>query len=103
MQMIPNMLKTFAGKCVDNYSKRRALPKRSGGYFSSAAVISALKGYQTGTEAAQYAHEKGLSLKCAAVESGCLSQEEADTFLDPLMLTDVSRTGRMLLDIVQKK
>ena len=104
MQMIPNMLKTFAGKCVDTIKvNEEHCRKEAEDTLSSAAVISALKGYQTGTEAAQYAHEKGLSLKCAAVESGCLSQEEADTFLDPLMLTDVSRTGRMLLDIVQKK
>lgn len=99
-QIMPNMIETFAVKCVATIrvNKERCL-KEAEDTLSSAAIISALKGYQIGTEVAQYADKKGLSLKKAAVEYGCLKQDEAYKILDPLMLTDVSKTGKLLLDI----
>lgn len=78
------------------------MPERSGGYTFISRIISALKGYQIGTEAAQYAAARGLSLKEAAVACGCLSREEADDLLDPLMLTDVLKTGKLLLEYKDK-
>lgn len=99
-QIMPAMIETFANKCVATIKvNTEHCLKEAEDTLSSAAVISALKGYQTGTQVARYADEKGLSLKEAAVACGCLGQEEAKKLLDPLMLTDVSRTGKMLLDI----
>ncbi len=99
-QLMPEMIKTFAKKCVATIMvNREHCLKEAEATLASAAVVSALKGYQTGTEVAQYADRNGLSLKEAAVACNCLSQEEADRLLDPLMLTDVSKTGKLLLNI----
>ena len=102
-QILPDMIEAFAEKCVKTIKVNieRCL-KEAEDTLSSAAVISALKGYQIGTEAAQYAAAKGLSLKEAAVACGCLSREEADELLDPLMLTDVSKTGKLLFEYKDK-
>ena len=97
------MIAVFAEKCVTTIKvDRERCLKEAEDTLSSAAVISALKGYQTGTEVAQYADAEGLSLKEAAVAYGCLSREEAEKLLDPLMLTDVSKTGKLLLEYKNK-
>lgn len=102
-QILPDMIETFANKCVATIKvDRERCLKEAEDTLSSAAVISALKGYQAGTEVAQYADANGLSLKAAAVAYGCLSREEADELLDPLMLTDVSKTGKLLFEYRNK-
>ncbi len=103
-QIAPDMIETFANKCVDTIKiNREHCRKEAEDTLASAAIISALKGYQVGTEVAQYAAEKDLSLAEAVVECGFLSKDEADALLDPLMLTDISKTGKLLLDIVKGK
>ncbi len=102
-QVSPEMIKTFANKCVSTIVVNREYCQREAEEtLSSAAIISALKGYQIGTEVAQYADKNGLTLKEAVVQCGYMSAEEADQFLDPLMLTDVSKTGKLLLEIDKK-
>lgn len=99
-QMIPEMVTTFAEKCVATIQvNEEHCLKEAENTLASAAVISALRGYQVGTEVAQYADKKGLSMKAAAVEFGCLSKEEAEELLDPLMLTEAEKTGKLFLDI----
>lgn len=102
LQLIPEMVKTFANKCITTIRvNEKYCLKAAEETLSSAAVISALKGYQKGTEVAQYAYKNRLSLRQAALETSCLTQEEADWILDPLALTEVSKTGKMLLQIVK--
>ena len=80
-------------RCLDDAEKSLA----------SAAVVSALIGYKKGTEVAKLASDKDLTIKEAAVLSGYLTKEEAEEFLDPLMLTDVKKSGKLLLDIALKE
>lgn len=99
-QIMPGMIETFAVKCVATIKVNKAhCLEEAERTLSSAAVISALKGYQTGTQVAGYADQNGLTLKEAAAACGCLNEEEAKRLLDPLMLTDVSKTGKLFLDI----
>lgn len=103
-QIIPAMVEVFAEKCVGTIKvNEEHCLKEAEKTLASAAIVSALKGYQVGTEAAQFADKNGLTLKEAAVQCGAFSQEEADELLDPLMLTDVSKTGKLLLEIERQK
>ncbi len=103
-KLLTKAMPLFAHKCVDTIvvNKKRCLDDAEKS-LASAAVVSALIGYKKGTEVAKLASEKDLSIKEAAVLSGYLTKEEAEKFLDPLMLTDVSKSGKLLLDIALKE
>ena len=99
-KLLTNAMPLFAEKCVATIkvNEVRCLEDAEKS-LASAAVVSALLGYKKGTEVAKLASEKNLTIKDAAVLSGYLTREEAEKFLDPLMLTDVKKSGKLLLDI----
>ncbi len=66
-------------------------------------MISALLGYKKGTEVAHLASEKNLTIKEEAVRSGYLTDGQAERLLDPVVLTDSKRSGKLLLDIALKE
>lgn len=66
-------------------------------------MVSALLGYKKGTEVAHLASEKNLTIKEAAVRSGYLTDGQAERLLDPVVLTDSKRSGKLLLDVALKE
>lgn len=103
-QILPPMVQTFAEKCVSTIQVcEEHCRQEACATLSSAAMISAVKGYEAGTAVAQYADRNHLSLKEAAIQCGCLEAEEAEQLLDPLMLTNQEETGRMLLKLETEK
>lgn len=103
-KVLANAMPLFATRCVAtitvNQERCLADAEKS---LASAAVVSALVGYKKGTQVAHLASEKNLTIKEAAVLSGYLTREEAERFLDPVMLTDSRRSGKLLLDISLKE
>ncbi len=103
-KLLTNAMPLFAKKCIETIcvNEKRCLDDAEKS-LASAAVVSALIGYKKGTEVAKLASDKDLTIKEAAVLSGYLTKEEAEEFLDPLMLTDVKKSGKLLLDIALKE
>lgn len=103
-KVLANAMPLFATRCVATISvnQERCLADAEKS-LASAAVVSALLGYKKGTQVAHLAAEKNLTIKEAAVKSGYLTYEEAERFLDPVMLTDSKRSGKLLLDIALKE
>ena len=103
-KVLTKAMPLFAQKCVSTIivNKERCLADAQKS-LASAAVVSALLGYKKGTEVAHLASEKNLTIKEAAVRSGYLTDEQAERLLDPVMLTDSKRSGKLLLDIALKE
>lgn len=103
-KVLANAMPLFATRCVAtitvNQERCLADAEKS---LASAAVVSALVGYKKGTQVAHLASEKNLTIKEAAVLSGYLTREEAERFLDPVMLANAKKSGKLLLDIALKE
>ena len=103
-KLLTNTLGLFAEKCVDTITANKQICSRDAeNSLSIAAVVSAVAGYQKGTEVAKLAAKEGLSIKAAAVKTGVMTQDEADKLLDPLMLTDAKLSGKLLLSLALKE
>lgn len=101
--LLSKTIPVFAQQCVQtirpNAERCRESAERS---LALAAVVSALLGYPKGTEIARYADEHNLSVKESAVELGYMDQSQAELILDPLLLTDVGKSGELLLEFSKK-
>lgn len=99
-KLLSNTLGIFAHQCVETIQANQATCLRDAeASLASAAVVSAVVGYQKGTMVAELAAQEDLSIKEAAVRLGALTAEQAETLLDPMMLTDPDRSGKLLLDL----
>ena len=99
-KLLTNTLGIFAHQCVDTIQANKAICLRDAeASLASAAVVSAVVGYQKGTMVAELAAKEDLSIKEAAVRLGALSAEQAEKLLDPVMLTDPEQSGKLLLDL----
>lgn len=87
----------FADLCVRGIQANEARCKKDAeAALANATVISAVFGYGMGTKVAEAAHATGKTIKETAVELGVFSLEEAERLLDPLMLTDVKQSSKLL-------
>ncbi len=59
-------------------------------------ILSPIFGYQKTVEIAQHALSENKSIKAAAIESGLLSNEEADELLNPMNLTHPVKCSTLL-------
>jgi len=99
-KLLSNTLGLFAHKCVDTIQANKTICKRDAeNSLASAAVVSAVVGYQKATEVAELATKEDISIKEAAIRLNVLDANEADELLDPEMLTDVKRSGKLLLSL----
>lgn len=93
----------FAEKCVAtitvNEKSNLAKAERS---LGTASVASALFGYKSATSIAKYAIEKDIAVKDAIVELGLMDKEQAYHIFDPLTLTDVNISSKLMIDSASK-
>lgn len=90
-------VEAFADKCVStiqlNTGLNRQKAERSLGMASAA---SALFGYKNATKVARYASEHDIPVKDAVVELGLMDREQAYEIFDPLTLTDVKKSSKLM-------
>ena len=99
-KLLSNTLGIFARQCVDTIQANRSTCLRDAeASLASAAVVSAVAGYQKGSQVAKLAAKEDLSIKEAAIRLKVLTPQQAETLLDPVMLTDPERSGKLLLDL----
>ena len=90
-------VEAFADKCVAtiqlNEPLNRQKAERSLGMASAA---SALFGYKNATQVARYASEHDIPVKDAVVQLGLMDREQAYEIFDPLTLTDVKKSSKLM-------
>ena len=88
-RLLSNGAETFATRFVANLEANEATCERQ--VERSLALATALNpaiGYDAAAKVAKTALEKGLSIREAAVQEGYLTEEAADTVVDPLAMTE---------------
>lgn len=103
-QLLSETIPVFAKACVATITadKERCL-RGAELSLAQAVVVSALLGYKTGAKVAQYAADHQLSIKETVIQMGLMEKGKAEELLNPLMLTDVKKSGQVLLDIALAK
>ncbi len=103
-KIIYNTVKPFAKKCVSTIEvNEKENTKKAERSLGMATVLSAMFGYKNATKVAKYASKKDLPIKTAAVELDLLDNEKAEEVFDPLMLTDVKKSSKFMLKMVDLK
>ncbi|MEN6414595.1 MAG: aspartate ammonia-lyase [Veillonellales bacterium] len=87
----------FTDYCISGIKANEAVCKRNAEYsLAISTVIAALFGYETGTKVAKEAYRTGATVKEVALKMGLFTEEEAETLMDPLTLTDPSKSSEIL-------
>ncbi len=93
-QLLSNCLPLLSDKClkgiIPNKEKCRRDAENS---LALSTVIATLFDYQTASLLAQQADRENKSIKQVVLESKLLSEEDAEKYLDPLIMTDPSQFG----------
>ena len=98
-----NTVSAFAEKCVATI-----VPNEAGNTYKVsrsmgiAPAVSALLGYKKATEVANYAKEHNISICDAVVALGFLPRDVAEKVLDPVALTDVHVSSKLLYEHTEK-
>lgn len=103
-EILTGSIRLFAKLCVEgikaNVENCRAGAEST---LANATVISAVFGYETGTQVAKEAYKTGKTVKEVAVSMGVLTEAEAEAMLDPLLLADVKQSSKIIAGKKQKK
>lgn len=102
--LLSGSLETFAEKCVATIQANEPMCKRDAERsLAQAVMVSALLGYKKGTKTAQYAAQNDLTIQDAAVRLGYLKEQDAADLLNPLMMSDVTQSSALLLQLAHEK
>lgn len=91
-----NVLKTF--RYVEIFAKKQAENT-----LALSSIIDTIYGYEVGSKAAKYAYENDVSIKQAVVSLNMMPESLADELLDPLMLTDVTRSVGIIARLIEQQ
>jgi aspartate ammonia-lyase len=86
--LLSNCLPLLASKCIDGIqaNKDKCL-KDAENSLALSTVIATLFDYQTASRLAQQADTENKTIKQVVIESKIMSEQEANQYLDPLMMT----------------
>lgn len=86
-------------KCVRGIEANRDVCRRyAESSIALSTVLNSIHGYQTASKVAKAAYAGNSSVKEVSVEMGLLSREEAERIIDPMLLTDPEKSGRVLME-----
>lgn len=103
-ELLTRSVPLFTQKCVKGIKANRTECRRQAeNTLSLALVISIVYGYEVGVMVAKHAHKNRLSIKEAAISLNILSEELAEELLDPMMLTDASRSVEIINKMAEKQ
>jgi aspartate ammonia-lyase len=95
--LLTRSIPIFTNLCVAGIKANEAVCRKNADHcLAISTVVSALFGYEEGVKVAQEAYRTGATVKEVAVKFGLLSAEEAETLLNPLMLTDQTKSSQIL-------
>ncbi len=96
-QLLKKGIPLFAEKCIKGIVVRKEVCKHQAeNTLALSPVIAAIYGYETGSKVVKYAYKNNLSIKQAVIELNVMTEALAAELLDPLMLTDSSRSAAII-------
>lgn len=102
-QLIDSCTRVFTERCIKSMTANEEVCSRNAANaLALGAVVSAVLGYEKGTEVAKLASEENLTIKEAVLRLGYINEAEADKLIDPLMLCDVEKSGQLFMDILKR-
>ncbi|MEG4501779.1 lyase family protein [Microcoleus sp. F10-C6] len=105
-QLLKKGIPLFAEKCIKGIVVRKDVCQHQAeNTLALSPVIAAIYGYETGSKVVKYAYKNNLSIKQAVIELKVMTEALAEELLDPLMLTDASRSAAITqrMEKVQKE
>lgn len=103
-KLLIEAIPVFTDKCLQTLEvNKKICSKNAKDTLALAIIPSALFGYEVGNEVAKYAYENNVSIKEAVLAMNLMDEKVADEMLDPLMLTDVSKSSSLLTKITLTK
>jgi aspartate ammonia-lyase len=104
IRLLRNTMPLFADKCLRglrvNVEHNRRTAESSLGLST---VVGGVYGYDAGARAAHHAAESGTSIKQAVIDLGIATSSTAERLLDPVMLTDATRSATLLDGMVAEQ
>lgn len=86
--LLSSCLPLLASKCIDGIEANKAkCLKDAENSLALSTVIATLFDYQTASRLAKQADQENKTIKQVVIESGIMNEQEANRYLDPLMMT----------------
>lgn len=103
-EILTNAIRLLADNCIDGIEANEAHSKmQADSTLAVSMVLSSLLGYEGASDIAKDAYERGYTIKEAVVRRGVLTPEEADKYLDSLVLTDPDKNREIFLKHAEKQ
>jgi aspartate ammonia-lyase len=96
-RLLTQAIPLFAEKCVRGLGVRTdRCRETAANTLALSSIVATVFGYDAGARAAYHAANNGTSIKEAAVALGIMSPAAAERLLDPVILTDASRSAALV-------
>jgi aspartate ammonia-lyase len=103
-QLLKNSIPLFAEKCVKGIQvNRETCEQELQNSLGLSSIVALIYGYQAGNKVAKYAEENNLSIKQAAIALKIMTESLAEELFDPLTLTDVTKSVRMIDLVIEEQ
>lgn len=103
-QLLKKGIPLFADKCIKGiHIRREVCRKQAENTLALSSIIATIYGYEVGSKAAKYAYQNDVSIKQAVVRLNIMPESLADELLDPLMLTDVTRSVGIIERLIEQR
>lgn len=94
--LLTNAAREFTSRCLAGVTaNREACDKHAHNTLALATVTAATLGYEEGVRVALYAADKNVSVREAALALKVMSEKDADTLLDPALLTEPAKSAEL--------
>jgi aspartate ammonia-lyase len=103
-RLLTNTMPLFADKCLRGMVVHTEHNRRAAeGSLGLSTVVGGVYGYDAGARAAHHAADHGMSIKDAVIELGIAPRATAERLLDPVVLTDATRSATLLDEMVAEQ
>ncbi|MFD1386730.1 aspartate ammonia-lyase [Oceanobacillus oncorhynchi subsp. oncorhynchi] len=103
-EIMTNAIRLFTDKCIQDIEANIEIcDKNAHSSLALSTVIATLFNYDLASEIAKEAHNQNRTIKEIVLEKKLLSKEEADLFLNPLLLSDVKNSSEILSKFKHKE
>ncbi|MEV4313413.1 lyase family protein [Actinocrispum sp. NPDC049592] len=104
IRLLTATMPLFADKCLRGLEVRVEHNRRTAeNSLGLSTVVGGVYGYDAGARAAHHAADHGTSIKQAVIDLGIAPAATAERLLDPVVLTDASRSATLLDDMVTEQ
>jgi aspartate ammonia-lyase len=93
-QLLKKGIPLFTEKCIKGIEVRtEECRNQAENSLALSAIVGSVYGYEVGAKVAKYAYKNSKSVKQSVIDLKVMPEALADELLDPLMLTDASRSA----------